>query len=140
MPLQVHKHPLFGEIVSRNYVKPVQDCLQDSSIGNTMPPWQVSFKASIHPNQRYRSHSFYCPRHRRHFSRSQSHPHSHHNRSSRFRRHILLSSSSHQSSLCNQLAGKCSCYPSCHDINRHSDNPSHTCHFSCRCHSCHSMN
>ena len=46
-------------------------------------------------NQRDRSHSYYGPRHWTHFSRSQSCCHSHHIRSSSFRRHIPCSSSNH---------------------------------------------
>ena len=49
-------------------------------------------------NQRDRSHSYYGSRHRRCYSRSQSHPHSCCDRSSSFKRHTSHSSSSHYSS------------------------------------------
>ena len=89
-------------------------------------------------NQRERSHSYYGSRHRRHLSRSQSCPHSYCSRSSSFRRHNSHSSSSHHSSLCYPSANRCSHYPLCHDTIRHSCTLSHTCHFSCGHHSCHS--
>ena len=41
-------------------------------------------------SQRDRPHAYYVPRHRRHYSRSQSCPHSHCDRSSSFRTHTLL--------------------------------------------------
>ena len=60
---------------------------QDSSLRNTIPPRQISFKAWYTHNQRDRSHPIMVPEHRRHFIRSQSHHCSHHDRSSSFRRH-----------------------------------------------------
>ena len=90
-------------------------------------------------NQRDRSHSHYSPRHRRHFSRLQSHPHSHHDRSSSFRRHTSCSSSSHHSSSHHPSADGCSHHPSCHATNRHSCTPSHTHYISFRHCSYHSM-
>ena len=93
---------------------------QDSSIRNTTLPWYISFKALIIHTQRDRSHSYYDPRHRRHFRRSQSHPNLHHDRSSSFKRHTSCSSSNHHSSLCCPLADECSHYTSCHDTSRHS--------------------
>ena len=59
-------------------------------------------------NWRGRSHSYYGSRHRKHYSRSQSHPHLHHDRSHNFRRDTLHSSSSHQSSPCHPSASGCS--------------------------------
>ena len=88
-------------------------------------------------NWRDRSHSYYGPTHRRHFSRSQSCCHSHQNTSSSFRRHILHSSSSHNSSLYCPLATGCFCHLLYCDTSRHSHTPSHTCHF-CRHHWHHS--
>ena len=106
---------------------------QDFSIRNAMPPrhlrhWYIY-------TQRGRSHSsYYGPRHRRHFSRSQSHC----DRSSSFWRHILCSSSSNSSSLCCPLANGCPHHHSHHDTsNWCSCNPSCTHHFSHRYHSFH---
>ena len=61
----------------------------------------LSRHQGIH-NQRDKSNSHYCPRHRRHFSRLQSCPHfyRYRNRSSSFRRHTLYSFSSNHSSSC----------------------------------------
>ena len=72
--------------------------LQDFSNRNAMSPWHISFKVSIYHNQRDRSDYYYGPRQWRHFSRSQSDPHSYHDRSSSYRRHISCSSSNHYSS------------------------------------------
>ena len=44
---------------------------------------------------------------------------------------------SHHSSLCCPSANGCPCHPSCCDNNRYSFTPFHTCHLSCRNHSCH---
>ena len=52
-----------------------------------MPPWKISFKALIHLQPEGRSHAYYGPRPRRHYSRSQSCPHSHCDRSCNFRWH-----------------------------------------------------
>ena len=65
----------------------------------------------------------------------QSCPHLHCDRSHNFRRNTLGSSSSHHTSSCHSSANGCFCC----DNNRHSCTPSPTCHFSCRCHSHHSM-
>ena len=71
--------------------------------------------------QRDRSHStYYGLRYGRHFSRSQSCYHSHHNRSSSFRRNTWCSSSSHHSSTCSPLADTCHCHHLHCDTNRHS--------------------
>ena len=59
-------------------------------------------------NQRDGSHSYYGPRHRRHFSRSQSHCHS----------HTSCSSSSHSSSPCHPSANGCPYHHLCHDTNK----------------------
>ena len=67
--------------------------------------------------------------------RSQSHPLSHYDRSSSFRRHISHSSSSHHSSSHHPSANGCSHYPSYCDTKSHSCTPCHTSHFSDGCHS-----
>ena len=90
-------------------------------------------------NQRDRSQSCYGPRHKRHFSRSHSQPHFDHDRNSSHRRHTSCSFSMHCSSLHCLLANRHSYYPSCKDTIRHSHTPSHTCHFSHRCHSHYSI-
>ena len=82
-------------------------------------------------NWRDRSHSYYGPRHRRQYSRSQFCPCSHCNRSSSIRRHTSHSSSSCCGSFCPPSASGCSCYPFSHDTNRQNHTPSCTCHFSC---------
>ena len=70
-------------------------------------------------------------------ARSQSHCHSQNYRSSSFGRHDICSSSSHYSSLCCHLVDGYLHLHLCHDTNRHSWTPSHTCHFCHRCHSHH---
>ena len=92
---------------------------KDSSIMNTTAPRKISFKALIYPQPKGQITLLLWSRHRRHFSRSQSHCHSHCDRSSSFRRHTSHSSS-HQSHSCCPLANGYSHQPSCHDINRHS--------------------
>ena len=84
-------------------------------------------------NQMDRSHSYYAPRYRRHYSRLQSCAPLHHDRSCNFRRHASCSSSHCSSLHCPSADGCCH-----HDNNRHSCSPSHTCHFSCRHHTHHS--
>ena len=90
-------------------------------------------------DRRDRSHFYYGPRHSRHFSRSQSHPCSHHDRSSSFRRYTSYSSSSHNSCLHHPSANGCSHHLLYCDTNRYSHTPSCTHHFSHRCHSHHSI-
>ena len=106
---------------------------QDSPIRNAMPPWHW------HTTTRGTDHTpIMTPDIKRHFSRWQSYPCSHYNRSSNFRRHTSCSSSSHCGSLCHPSANGYSHHPSCHDTNRQSCTPSLTCHFSSRHYSCHS--
>ena len=119
-----------------------QDC------PNKIPPSETpSHQDRSHSRHQYtsirrnRSYStYYGARHGRHFSQSQSHYHSHHDRSSSFRRDTLNSSSHHHSSSCHSLANICPHHHSHQDPNWHSYTPSHTLHFSHRHHSFHSTN
>ena len=73
-----------------------QDCPHKIPLsGNTMPPCKILFKASIHLQLEGQITTYYGCRYRRHHSRSQFHPHLHHDRSHMFRRHTSHSSSSH---------------------------------------------
>ena len=97
----------------------VQDC--PNKILQSGTPYHQDRSPSRHwytDNKRDRSHSYYGPRHRTHFSRPQSHHCSHCNRSSSFGRHTLHSFSSYHSSSCYPLADRCSHHPSHCDINR----------------------
>ena len=102
-----------------------------------MPPQQISFKASIHPQLEWTDHSPVMAPGDISAGHSPA-PNSHCDRSSSFRRCTSNSSSSHHSSLHCPSADICSCHPSCCDTNRHSHTSSHTPHFSHRHHSCHS--
>ena len=105
-----------------------------SLMNTTSQRWILSRHQYTH-SQRDRSHSYYGPRYRRHFIRSQSCHHSHCNRSRSFRRHTSHSSSSHHSSSLHPLANGWPHHNLHHDTDRNSHTSSHTHH---RCHSFHS--